>query len=45
MIYLGVPHDGQMEADFAAPHDIALALRKIGLLQLGFRPMELTLSH
>jgi hypothetical protein len=40
-VVLGVPHDGPLEADFSAPQEIRMALKKIGWLRLPFEDVEL----
>jgi hypothetical protein len=40
-VYLGVPHEGPLEANFSAPQSDATALKKIGWIRLPWQPTEL----
>jgi len=40
-VYLGVPHEGPLEANFSAPQSDATALKKIGWLRLPWQQIEL----
>jgi hypothetical protein len=40
-VVLGVPHEGPLEADFCAPQDLCMALKKIGWIRLPFQETEL----
>jgi hypothetical protein len=43
-VVLGVPPDGRCEAGFRAEPNIAMALKKICWVRLGFQATQLTLS-
>jgi hypothetical protein len=41
LVALGVQHEGPLEADFSAPQDIRMALKKIGWIRLHWQDAEL----
>jgi hypothetical protein len=40
-VYLGVPHEGPLEANFSAPPNYAKQLKMIGWIRLPWQPLEL----